>query len=333
MSKIHVIHENDAWTDPLIAALEARNLPYASWHMAEDRFAAEGFDPTGTPPEGIFYSRMSASAHTRGNRFAPEFTASVLPWLEAHGRRVINNSRALNLEVSKLAQYAALEAAGIRTPRTLGAVGREATLQAARRLGETPFILKPNRGGTGAGVQLVNSLDELAAILDNPATEAPLDGTWLVQQYIRAAEPAITRCELIGGKFFYAVRVDTSKGFDLCPADVCEIPAEDDDSQAFGFCPAGEADSGSSQEKFQIIEGFHDPILERYAAFIAANGIEVSGIEFIRNEAGEIFTYDVNTNTNYNARAEEKAGLSGMDELARFLGRELEPCESRRKAA
>ncbi|MFD1380061.1 ATP-grasp domain-containing protein [Fodinicurvata halophila] len=179
----------------------------------------------------------------------------------------------------------------------------------------------------------MSSVDELAAVLDDPAIETPLDGTWLVQQYIRAAEPAITRCEFIGGQFFYAVRVDTSKGFDLCPADVCEIPPEDTSSQDFGFCPAGEEESPSPQEKFQIIEGFHDPILARYADFIAANGIEVSGIEFIRNEAGEIYTYDVNTNTNYNARAEEKAGLSGMDELARFLGRELEQSESRRKAA
>ena len=31
-----------------------------------------------TPPQGVFYNRMSASSHTRGHRFAPEFTAVVL---------------------------------------------------------------------------------------------------------------------------------------------------------------------------------------------------------------------------------------------------------------
>ena len=228
----------------------------------------------------------------------------MLAWLEAHGRRVVNNSAALALEIDKLAQYAALESAGIRVPRTLGAVGREAVLAAARRLGETPFMLKPNRGGTGAGVQLVKDEDELAAILDDPGVDQPLDGTWLVQQCIRPPEPTITRCEFIGGEFYYAVRVDTSEGFNLCPADVCAIPAR--------------------RETFEVIEGFEDPILERYAAFLANNGIEAAGIEFIRDEAGVLYTYDVNTNTNYNSRAESRAGVSGMGQLADFLGRLLQ---------
>jgi hypothetical protein len=34
-------------------------------------------------------------------------------------------------------------------------------------------------------------------------------------------------------------------------------------------------------------------------------------------------TYDVNTNTNYNADAENRAGRSAMAALAGFLGREL----------
>ena len=34
-------------------------------------------------------------------------------------------------------------------------------------------------------------------------------------------------------------------------------------------------------------------------------------------------TYDVNTNTNYNPAAEAKAGVSGMQAIARFLGRQL----------
>lgn len=308
MSKIHVLHENDDWAAPLFAALDARGLPYESWHLAEG-----SVDPHAEPPAGVFYNRMSASSHTRGHRFAPELTRQVLAWLEAHGRRVVNNSDALALEIDKMAQYAALEAAGIRVPRTFAAVGREAVLDAARGLDQWPFILKPNRGGTGAGVQSVESLDELAAVLDDPATEEPLDGTWLVQEYVRPVEPTITRCEFIGGRFCYAVSVDTSEGFNLCPADVCAVP--------------------SQREKFEIIDGFDHPILERYAAFLAANGIEVAGIEFIRDERGERYTYDVNTNTNYNARAESLANVSGMGRLADFLGDLLAASDPARNAS
>ena len=61
----------------------------------------------------------------------------------------------------------------------------------------------------------------------------------------------------------------------------------------------------------------------RYEAFLAQNGIEVAGIEFIADTAGTVYTYDVNTNTNYNPDAEAHAGHSGMTTLARFLGAEL----------
>ncbi len=77
--------------------------------------------------------------------------------------------------------------------------------------------------------------------------------------------------------------------------------------------------------KFSILEGFDDPILTRYQRFLADSGIEIAGIEFIRDASGVILTYDVNTNTNYNAQAEASARvpLRGMQAIARFLGAEL----------
>jgi hypothetical protein len=308
MAKIFVLHENAEWIVPLEAAFKEQELPYELW------FLDEGSVDLGEPsPEGIFYNRMSASSHTRGHRFAPELTHVVLNWLERHGRRVVNSSRALYLEISKVAQYAALERAGVPVPRTIAAVGREQVLDAARRLDQSRFILKPNRGGKGLGVQLFSSIDALAAFLAAPGDAAPIDGVWLVQEYVQPGTPFITRCEFIGGRFFYAVEVDASRGFELCPADVCTV----DDA----FCPTGEEPAPAP--RFRILERFYDPLLERYATFLAANGVEVAGIEFIRRPDGTIVTYDVNTNTNYNAQAEAAAGRFGMRELARFLGREL----------
>ena len=73
-----------------------------------------------------------------------------------------------------------------------------------------------------------------------------------------------------------------------------------------------------------MLEGFTSPILEKYEKFLAANGILIAGIEFITNQKGQIFTYDINTNTNYNLQAELKAGVSGMGAIAKYLGKELE---------
>lgn len=307
--KIYVIHENEEWTTHLFKRLDELGLPYEDW------FINEGLvDLNSAPPEGVFYSRMSASSHTRGHRFAPEMTEAVLAWLEHHGRTVFNGTRALRLEVSKVNQYMALNAAGIRTPKTIAANGREQIIAAAEKLDAPSFITKHNRAGKGLGVHLFHSIEALKEYLDGGEFDPSIDGITLIQEYIQAPEPFITRCEFVGGKFVYAVQVDTSEGFELCPADACRI----DDL----FCPVGE--QVEEKPKFQIVNGFDDPIIAKYEEFLRRNEIAVAGIEFIRNSDGEIFTYDVNTNTNYNSDAEAAAGKFGMLELAKLLGEELE---------
>ncbi|MGE5269864.1 MAG: ATP-grasp domain-containing protein, partial [Thiohalocapsa sp.] len=240
---IHVIHENAEWLKPLAASLDAERLPWRDWFL--DRGV---FDLSAPPPAGIFYNRMSASSHTRNHRYAAELTASVLAWLAAHGRLVVNGPRALDLEISKARQYAALAAAGIGMPRSVLVAGAELLVDAARRHfpGEA-VILKPNRGGKGLGVRLFHTPEALAAHLDSSDYEPPIDGLHVLQQYIRApvigpTGPLITRAEFIGGRFLYAVEVDTSDGFELCPADQCAV--------GDAFCPAGEA----PRAKFTIID-------------------------------------------------------------------------------
>jgi len=180
MSKLYVIHENDAWVEPLRAAFAERGLPY------EELFLSEGvFDFNSAPPQGVFYNRMSASSHTRGHRYGPEVTAAVLAWLQSHGRRVINNGRALQLELSKLDQYATLARYGIRTPRTIAAVGRQNIVEAARAF-DGPFITKHNRAGKGLGVRLFEGIDALQTYVHSDAFEDSVDGITLVQQYIKA---------------------------------------------------------------------------------------------------------------------------------------------------
>src|SRR5216684_1564703 len=210
---IHVIHENAAWLEPLAHALDAEQLPWRQWFL--DRGV---FDLSAPPPEGVFYNRMSASSHTRDHRYSAELTASVLAWLAGHGRRIVNGPRALDLEISKTRQYAALEAAGVATPRTVLVAGKDELVTAAQQhfglsSGGTPVILKPNRGGKGLGVRLFHTDEALAAYVAGAEYEPPVDGLQLLQQYVRAPiigpdGPLITRAEFIGGRFLYAVEVD-----------------------------------------------------------------------------------------------------------------------------
>ena len=224
--KVYVIHENDDWTRHLTARLDEVGVPYESWHLDQGHF-----DLAATPPEGVYYNRMSASSHTRGHRYAPELTGAVLDWLELNNRRVLNGSKALSFELSKVKQYTALECAGIKTPKTVFAVGKSQIIEAARELGVVPFITKHNRAGKGLGVHLFDSIEALAEYVNGPSFDESVDGITLVQQYIKSPGGFITRAEFVGGKYLYSVRVLTEDGFQLCPVDNCQIE--------FASCPAG----------------------------------------------------------------------------------------------
>src|SRR5690242_21852334 len=130
MSKVYVIHENSVWVEPLRAAFDDLGTPFEEWFLDQGVL-----DLRSPPPEGVFYNRMSASSHTRDHRYAAEYAGAVLAWLKRHGRTVVNGERALQLEVSKVAQYSALAAFDVETPETLAVIGRAHIAAAAERLG------------------------------------------------------------------------------------------------------------------------------------------------------------------------------------------------------
>ena len=101
MKKIFIIHENDEWVLPLEKELIKINAPFEKWHMNKKNI------DLGEPPSlGVYYNRMSASSHSRGHRYAPEYTATVINWLEFYKRRVINKlSTAFFTNLLKLTMY------------------------------------------------------------------------------------------------------------------------------------------------------------------------------------------------------------------------------------
>jgi hypothetical protein len=319
--KVHVLHENPDWFTPIGAALDAAAVPYEQWLIGDGML-----DLDELPPEGVFWSRLSASSHTRDHPYAKDHARGVLGWLEAHQRRVVNGRRALELEVSKVAQLTALQAAGFDVPRTLAVAGTADLAAAARKL-PVPFISKHNQGGKGLGVRLFATHDEFSAYTESPDYQAPVDGITLLQEYLPAAQPFITRVEIVGGAYVYAITADTARGgFELCPADACAVDApagpdtEQPDAAPPGAnSPIGPADAGPPS-LFALREGFDHPIIDRYLSFARQHGVEIAGFEFIETPDGRMVTYDVNTTTNYNADIEAAAPRPALPAVAAFLG-------------
>jgi len=298
--KVHVLHENPDWYAPLAAAFDAAGVPHEQWLLGEG--AVDLGEP---PPSGVFWSRMSASSHTRGHPHAKDQARALLGWLESHGRRVVNGRPVLELEVSKAAQLTALRTAGFDVPRTVAVAGSADLVATARKL-PVPFISKHNQGGKGLSVLLFESHDEFAGYVCSPGYAAPVDGITLLQEYLRAAEPVITRVEVVGGEYVYAIRADTARGgFELCPADACA------------------ADQPAGTGLFALRDGFDHPIIGRYLDFARRHGIEIAGFEFIETVDSRLVTYDVNTTTNYNAGIEAIAPAPALPAVAAFFGRLL----------
>ena len=302
---IHIIYENPAWLPPLTEALESEGFPVNLVPIDSGLL-----DPAAPPPQGLWLNRISPSSHTRGHDFSVPLTRELLAWLQAHGRRVINGLNAFELEMSKLRQEIALSKHGILSPRTLLAVGNQQILEAARRI-EGPFITKHNQGGKGLGIKLYYSVDQLEYDLKDPDFDLGPDGKIILQSYIEPKHNRITRVEIVGGKFLYAMHSSTNDGFELCPSDACQVPRSD-----FGNCPA-ERDQGPKFFVADLKED--DPLVQSYLRLCAVEGIEVAGIEFVTDARGRRYTYDINGTTNYSSALADATGVEGMVEVARYL--------------
>ena len=89
---------------PFEEAFNALHLEHEFWYIPEMNLNLQD-----VPTEAVYYNRMSASSHTRDHRYEPELALGILEWLERYSRTVVNGSRALDLEISKIRQYQELE--------------------------------------------------------------------------------------------------------------------------------------------------------------------------------------------------------------------------------
>ncbi len=311
---IAVYHEHPHWFRPLFAELERRRTPYVRLEAEHHRYEVGG-DP---PPYGLVFNRMSPSAWLRGGGHGIFYTLQFLHHLEHLGVRVVNGHDAFLTETSKARQLALLERLGLPYPRAR-VIHHPAQAPAAANGLRFPVVVKPNIGGSGAGVRRFDTLDSLRAAAEGGELDLGIDSTGLVQEFIPAESGRIVRVETLGKRFLYAIRVYmTGDSYDLCPADICQ--GVDGAELARAACPADAPKNGLR------VEGYDPPadIIRAVERIVAAANIEVGGVEYLIDERdGNHYFYDVNALSNFVADAERVIGFDPFVRLADYLEQEV----------
>jgi hypothetical protein len=299
---IAILYEHPEWFKPLFAALDERGAEYVAIDATDHAYDPDSRDV----PYSLVVNRMSPSAWMRGHRDAIFHTLRYLEHLDDLGAPVLNGARAFRFELSKAAQYSLMARIGLRHPATRVLSGPEQALAAARQL-RYPVLVKPNIGGSGAGIQSFATPDDLAAAVDAGRLDFGIDHVGLLQEHLPAEGDAIVRIEILNGEFLYAIRLLLTPGtFNLCPADYCELPGMADGVSGRGL----------------PIEGYQPPaeIIDDARRLVAAAGMDVAGVEYLVDARdGRHVFYDVNALSNFVADAPNVIGFNPYANLADLI--------------
>jgi hypothetical protein len=235
------------------------------------------------------------------------YAESLLAHYESIGVPVVNPVAAYRFEKSKALQIGLFERLGVRYPRAVVVNHRAQVLKALGRI-RFPLVVKPNVGGSGAGIVRFIDREQLEQRLG--ALDLGPDGTALVQEYIEPEAGAIVRVEVLDGRYLYAIRIvrPADAGFNLCPADLCQVPSASD----LAACPVGPV-PGLQVSRVDPPPEAIDTVLH----LTRAASIDVGGVEYLVSKAdGQVYYYDVNATSNFVADAPT---VVGFDPTARFV--------------
>ncbi|MGI8999168.1 MAG: ATP-grasp domain-containing protein [Candidatus Limnocylindria bacterium] len=290
---IAVLYEHPEWFKPLFAELDRRNVPHVRLYAAD-----HVYDPDERQvPYALVVNRMSPSAWMRGQRAAIFHSLRYLEHLDHMGVPVLNGADACRFELSKAAQYSLMTRLGLHHPATRVLSRPEQALTAAAEL-TFPVLIKPNIGGSGAGIQSFATMDDLTVAVRDGGIDFGIDHVGLLQEHLPAHDDAIIRIEIVGGKFLYAIRLLLTPGtFNLCPADYCELPGIADGVSGRGLA----------------VEGYQPSpeIIDDARRLVAAAGMDVGGVEYLVNARdGQPYFYDLNALSNFVADAPTVIGFN-----------------------
>ena len=307
-----VLHEHPEWQKPLFAALERRRLSFLTFDVTR-----AAFSNVELPRARLYFNQASPSAYIRGHTRAVPLALAYMRSLALDGARVLNGADVFALELSKSAQATLLRTLGIDCPHSITFNDVGALHAHADEVG-WPALLKPDQGGSGARIQVVESMQQVEEIFRDPSVWLP-DNLFLLQEYLaHDPEQGIVRMEFLGGELLYAMRVKTHGRFNLCPSPVCN-PEEGD-----GVCavPAHQATEAPPVE-FSPYPDVPRDAVETAKRIVHAAKLDVGGIEYLETSTGRRVFYDINANSNLRPSVAAAFGFDPFERVVDYLERQL----------
>ena len=308
-----VLHEHPEWQKPLFAALERRRIAFEAFNVT--RAAFTDVDPLRAQ---LYFNQASPSAYVRGNTRAVPLALAYMRSLELLGARVLNGADVFALELSKSAQATLLRTLGIDGPRSI-TFNHVSALRAYEDQVTWPALLKPDQGGSGARIQVVESLAHVEDIFRrDPSVWLP-DNLFLLQEFLpHDPEQGIVRLEFLGGELLYPMRVKTHGRFNLCPSPVCN-PDEGD-----GVCevPVAHLAEAAPVEFFPYPDVPRDAV-DTATRIVRAARLDVGGIEYLETPGGRRVFYDINANSNLRPSVAAAFGFDPFERVVDFLAGQL----------
>ena len=309
-----VLHEHPEWQKPLFAALTRRGVSFEPFDVT--RAAFSNVEPLQAK---VYFNQASPSAYIRGNTRAVPLALAYMRTLERLGARVLNGADVFALELSKSAQATLLRTLEIDCPRsiTFNDPGALRPYEAEIRW---PALLKPDQGGSGARIQVVESLAQVEALfLRDPEIWLP-DNLFLLQEYLpHDPERGITRLEFLGGELLYAMRVVTHGRFNLCPSPVCNP----DDGDGSCELPSEQAAVAAPPVEFYPFPEVPGDAVETATRIARAAKLDVGGIEYLETVDGRRVFYDINANSNLRPSVAAAFGFDPFERVVDFLTSQL----------
>jgi hypothetical protein len=307
-----VLHEHPEWQKPLFAALARRGVAFEPYDLTQAAFS--NVEPPRAP---LYFNQASPSAYLRGHARAVPLALAYMRSLALLGARVLNGADVFALELSKSAQATLLRTLGIDCPLSI-TFNDPRALHAHAGAIRWPAILKPDQGGSGARIHVVESLAHVEAIFArDPGIWWP-DNLFVLQEYL-PHDPGrgIVRLEFLGGELLYAMRVVTHGRFNLCPSPVCNP----DDGH--GACELPAEAPGAPPVEFSPFHAVPADAVETARRITRAARLDVGGIEYLETPDGRRVFYDINANSNLRPSVAEAFGLEPFDRVAAFLAAQL----------